>query len=33
MPAFWRKIIPSKNDREVRRLTAKVQSINVLEPN
>jgi preprotein translocase subunit SecA len=32
MPAFWRKIIPTKNDREVRRLTAMVAPINALEP-
>ena len=31
MPAFWRKLIPTKNDREVRRLTAKVEPINAFE--
>ncbi len=31
MPAFWRKIIPSKNDRELRRLGAKAQEVNARE--
>ncbi len=31
MPAFWRKIIPSKNDREIKRLAARVPEINALE--
>src|SRR5262245_41812853 len=32
MPAFWRKLIPTKNDREVRRLTAKMHAITAIEP-
>lgn len=32
MAAWWRQFIPSKNDREVRRLTAKVTAINAFEP-
>jgi preprotein translocase subunit SecA len=32
MTAFWRKIIPTKNDRELRRLWSKVQLINAFEP-
>lgn len=31
MPAWLRKIIPSKNDREIKRLTEKMQTINTLE--
>jgi preprotein translocase subunit SecA len=32
MAAWWRKFIPTKNDREVRRLRAKVAAINAFEP-
>ena len=31
MPAWWRKIIPSKNDREIRRYKGRVEQINALE--
>ena len=31
MAAWWRKFIPSKNDREVHRLAAKVEAINAFE--
>ena len=31
MPAWWRKIIPSKNDREIRRYKSRVEEINALE--
>jgi len=31
MPAFWRKIIPTKNDREVKRLAGRVAAINAYE--
>jgi preprotein translocase subunit SecA len=31
MPPLWRKIIPTKNDREVKRLAARVGAINGLE--
>ncbi|MBI5507977.1 MAG: preprotein translocase subunit SecA [Deltaproteobacteria bacterium] len=31
MASWWRRFIPTKNDREIRRLTAKLQSINSLE--
>ncbi len=31
MPALWRKFIPSKNDREVKRLLSKKEAINALE--
>jgi preprotein translocase subunit SecA len=33
MFSWWRTLIPTKNDREIRRLTAKVQAVNALEPN
>ena len=32
MAAWWNKIVPTKNDRELKRLWVKVQDINVLEP-
>jgi preprotein translocase subunit SecA len=32
MSAWWRKIIPSKNDRELARLWPKVNAINAVEP-
>ncbi|OGQ90065.1 MAG: preprotein translocase subunit SecA [Deltaproteobacteria bacterium RIFOXYA12_FULL_58_15] len=31
MPSWWRKIIPTKNERELRRLSAKLPEINALE--
>jgi len=31
MPSWWRKIIPSKNDREIRRYKSRVEQINALE--
>jgi preprotein translocase subunit SecA len=31
MASWWRKFIPSKNDRELKRLSAKVHAINALE--
>ena len=31
MPALWRKFIPSKNDREIKRMSARVPMINALE--
>jgi preprotein translocase subunit SecA len=30
--SWWRKLIPSKNDRELKRYGARVQAINALEP-
>jgi preprotein translocase subunit SecA len=31
MPSWWRKIIPTKNDREVKRLAEKLQLVNALD--